>query len=101
AAAARRKRARRGAAPVDRAAAARGWRRFGGPPRAPAVERRGGGTKSATGPAGPWASASPPETAHVTLLVESAEGYRNLCRLLTEAHSHTRDNRQRDAEQPW
>jgi len=30
-----------------------GWRRFGGPPRAPAGERRGGGTKSVTGPAAP------------------------------------------------
>ena len=29
---------------------------------------------------------------HLTLLVESAAGYRNLCRLLTAAHAHTRDN---------
>ena len=28
---------------------------------------------------------------HVTLLVESAVGYANLCRLLTAAHAHTRD----------
>jgi error-prone DNA polymerase len=28
---------------------------------------------------------------HVTLLVESATGYANLCRLLTAAHAHTRD----------
>src|SRR6188508_1931516 len=27
---------------------------------------------------------------HVTLLVESPQGYANLCRLLTEAHSGTR-----------
>src|SRR6201981_4252579 len=27
---------------------------------------------------------------HVTLLVESAPGYANLCRLLTAAHAHTR-----------
>jgi error-prone DNA polymerase len=35
---------------------------------------------------------APPSSAHVhlTLLVEGAAGYRNLCRLLTEAHSHTR-----------
>ncbi len=39
--------------------------------------------------------------AHVTLLVESAAGYHNLCRLLTAAHSHTRDNSQRSAGQPW
>jgi error-prone DNA polymerase len=37
---------------------------------------------------------------HLTLLVEDAEGYRNLCRLLTEAHSHTRDSNSRTAGQP-
>jgi error-prone DNA polymerase len=31
------------------------------------------------------------EGSHVTLLVESARGYANLCRLLTAAHAHTRD----------
>jgi error-prone DNA polymerase len=46
----------------------------------------------ATGPAG--------RNAHITLLCESAVGYRNLCRLLTAAHARTRDNRQRRAEQP-
>jgi error-prone DNA polymerase len=39
--------------------------------------------------------------AHVTLLVEDAPGYRNLCRLLTLAHAHTRDNTGRTASQPW
>jgi len=29
---------------------------------------------------------------HLTLLVENAVGYRNLCRLLSKAHSHTRDS---------
>jgi error-prone DNA polymerase len=38
---------------------------------------------------------------HITLLVENATGYRNLCRLLTKAHSHTRDNPGRVAGQPW
>jgi error-prone DNA polymerase len=38
---------------------------------------------------------------HLTLLAEDAEGYRNLCRLLTLAHSHTRDNTARSATQPW
>jgi error-prone DNA polymerase len=38
---------------------------------------------------------------HITLLVENATGYRNLCRLLTKAHSHTRDNTARTAMQPW
>jgi error-prone DNA polymerase len=39
--------------------------------------------------------------AHLTLLVESRAGYRNLCRLLTAAHSHTREGPQRAAAQPW
>jgi error-prone DNA polymerase len=38
---------------------------------------------------------------HLTLLVQDATGYRNLCRLLTAAHSHTRSNSQRSAGQPW
>ncbi|MGE5409115.1 MAG: DNA polymerase III subunit alpha [Syntrophothermus sp.] len=39
--------------------------------------------------------------AHLTLLVEDATGYRNLCRLLTAAHSHTRDGAARTAARPW
>src|SRR3954452_11625697 len=38
--------------------------------------------------------------AHVTLLVEDARGYSNLCRLLTVAHAHTRDNTTRDPMPP-
>src|SRR4051812_21403716 len=38
--------------------------------------------------------------AHVTLLVESSEGYANLCRLLTEAHAATRPNPARDPLPP-
>jgi error-prone DNA polymerase len=41
-----------------------------------------------------------PSEGHLTLLVEDASGYRNLCRLLSEAHSHTRDNTGRTAGQP-
>ena len=37
---------------------------------------------------------------HLTLLVENQTGYANLCRLLTEAHSHTRNGRERRAGQP-
>jgi error-prone DNA polymerase len=37
---------------------------------------------------------------HLTLLVEDTSGYRNLCRLLSAAHSHTRDGSQRSAGQP-
>jgi error-prone DNA polymerase len=46
-------------------------------------------------------SAHRPELAHLTLLAEDAAGYRNLCRLLTAAHAHTRDNTARTATQPW
>jgi error-prone DNA polymerase len=35
----------------------------------------------------------PPGCFHVTILVESAEGYRNLCRLITAAHRGTRAGR--------
>src|ERR1700760_339179 len=38
---------------------------------------------------------------HLTLLVLDAVGYRNLCRLLTAAHAHTRDNTARTAEPAW
>ncbi len=37
---------------------------------------------------------------HLTLLVENQTGYANLCRLLTAAHSHTRDGRERRSGQP-
>ena len=33
----------------------------------------------------------PPALRHLTLLVRDATGWRNLCRLLTRAHAHTRD----------
>ena len=39
--------------------------------------------------------------AHITLLAEDAAGYRNLCRLLTLAHAHTRDNTARVPTQAW
>jgi len=38
---------------------------------------------------------------HLTLLAEDESGYRNLCRLLTLAHAHTRDNTPRMQTQPW
>jgi error-prone DNA polymerase len=37
---------------------------------------------------------------HLTFLVENSTGYRNLCRLITEAHRYTRDNPAREAGQP-
>ena len=44
---------------------------------------------------------SSPDLFHLTLLVEEPAGYRNLCRLLSSAHAHTRDGPQRTAGQPW
>jgi error-prone DNA polymerase len=40
------------------------------------------------------------DESHVTLLVESARGYANLCRLLTAAHAHTRDTTNRELLPP-
>ena len=40
------------------------------------------------------------DESHVTLLVESAHGYSNLCRLLTSAHAHTRDTTNREPLPP-
>ncbi|MEA2220864.1 MAG: error-prone polymerase [Solirubrobacteraceae bacterium] len=37
---------------------------------------------------------------HITLLVRDERGWRNLCRLLTKAHAHTRDGPQRDRTPP-
>ena len=37
---------------------------------------------------------------HLTLLVRDQVGWRNLCRLLTRAHAHTRESPQRDRAEP-
>jgi error-prone DNA polymerase len=37
---------------------------------------------------------------HLTLLVRDARGWRNLCRLLTHAHAHTREARGRERSEP-
>src|SRR5580704_6800261 len=37
---------------------------------------------------------------HLTLLVRDARGWRNLCRLLTLAHAHTREARGRERSEP-
>ncbi|MBA2348065.1 MAG: DNA polymerase III subunit alpha, partial [Solirubrobacterales bacterium] len=42
----------------------------------------------------------PPALRHLTLLVRDATGWRNLCRLLTRAHAHTRDATRRRAIAP-
>jgi error-prone DNA polymerase len=49
----------------------------------------------------PGEGAEPSGLAHLTLLVEDADGYHNLCRLLTGAHEHTRDGPRREAGRPW
>ncbi len=65
-----------------------------GDPPPPAVAKASSGAVSPTAP-------PPGRYVHLTLLVQDATGYRNLCRLLTAAHSHTRDSSQRSAGQPW
>ncbi len=54
--------------------------------------------RSASAPGG--AGARDGETVHLTVLVESAVGWRNLCRLLTEAHADTRPRPDRDPLPP-
>ena len=39
---------------------------------------------------------------HLTLLVSDERGWRNLCRIITLAHAHTRDSSaRREASEPW
>ena len=51
-----------------------------------------------SGAASPGSGGAPER--HITLLVRDATGWRNLCRLLTAAHAHTRDGPQRDRSDP-
>ena len=62
---------------------------------------KGFGVRAITGSELTIATERTASYAHLTLLVENAVGYRNLCRLLTAAHAHTRDSAGRTAEQPW
>ncbi|HEY4894467.1 MAG TPA: error-prone DNA polymerase [Solirubrobacteraceae bacterium] len=41
-----------------------------------------------------------PPTRHLTLLVEDERGWRNLCRILTRAHAHTREGTRRERSEP-
>ena len=70
--------------------------RAGGVPVAEdlAPPQAAGGSPAATGPA------RREDTVHVTLLVEDRVGYRNLCRLLTEAHRGTRPKADREPLPP-
>ena len=47
-----------------------------------------------------WRGNCPPGCFHLTILVESATGWRNLSRLLTAAHAHTRPRPDRDPLPP-
>jgi error-prone DNA polymerase len=47
-----------------------------------------------------WRGNCPPECFHLILLVESATGWRNLCRLITEAHRDTRPKPDREPLPP-
>jgi error-prone DNA polymerase len=58
---------------------------------------RGG---SGRGGAGRAAGSGEGDARHLTLLVEDGHGWRNVCRLLTLAHAHTRDSGDRRAGQP-
>jgi error-prone DNA polymerase len=48
-----------------------------------------------TGAGGVGESAGPGTTRHITLLVRDERGWRNLCRIITLAHAHTRDGASR------
>ncbi|MEH3052785.1 MAG: DNA polymerase III subunit alpha [Patulibacter minatonensis] len=68
----------------------------------PAVHRYAAGTGPVTPAGGAVVRGSgvPERDDHLTLLVESREGWRNLCDLLTRAHAHTRDHPQRERTEP-
>src|SRR3954469_17620431 len=59
-----------------------------------------GSTEPAKSGGAGFAGAGAGSDAHVTLLVETPRGYANLCRLLTAAHAHTRDNTAREPTPP-
>lgn len=47
-----------------------------------------------------WQPPAETEIRHITLLAETRQGYSNLCRLITKAHSHTRDGPGRTLSPP-
>ena len=57
-----------------------------GLPRSP-----GGATADGRSPGGATPAGAAPPTRHVTLLAKDERGWRNLCRIITLAHAHTRD----------
>jgi error-prone DNA polymerase len=68
----------------------------------PAVHRHVAGLPAASiaGAAVVRGAGQPERDDHLTLLVESRAGWRNLCELLTRAHAHTRDHPQRERTEP-
>ncbi|HEV2998010.1 MAG TPA: PHP domain-containing protein, partial [Solirubrobacteraceae bacterium] len=58
------------------------------------------GTGAGAGGAGVGARSAGEGLRHLTLLVREGRGWRSLCRLLTRAHAHTRERRDRRAGQP-
>jgi error-prone DNA polymerase len=59
-----------------------------------------GSTEPANSGGAGFAGAGAGSDAHVTLLVETPQGYANLCRLLTAAHAHTRPREGREPLPP-
>ncbi len=70
--------------------------------RSPPCIRHRAGISAAThaGGAALHRASVPERDEHLTLLVESRAGWRNLCELLTRAHAHTRDHPQRERTEP-
>jgi error-prone DNA polymerase len=60
-----------------------------------------GGDVRGVGDPLPHAVAESPQTHHLTLLVRDELGWSSLCRILTEAHSHTRGSPRRERTEPW
>jgi error-prone DNA polymerase len=60
----------------------------------------GGGLENGSGGQKMYPDSAGGRLAHVTLLVADGHGWRNLCRLLTLAHAHTRERTDRRATQP-
>jgi len=67
----------------------------GPPARAAGAPARAAGAGARGADAAGGGEAAP--TAHLTLLVRDERGWRNLCRILTRAHAHTRDGSSRRA----
>ncbi len=68
----------------------------------PVVHRQRAGVAPVTPAGGAMVrrASLPERDEHLTLLVESRTGWRNLCELLTRAHAHTRDHPQRERTEP-